>query len=240
MLKLVMAEFSKMKRSKILYIVIVTMFLFFLCAAAQGIKASYSAEKLMSDTLAFGTFLIIPALFSLLGSYIIIREYHDDTLKSLMLIPINTDKLIIAKLITVLILGVLLSLSLFLFTLISSAVIHADQITAYFILLQLKSYLLQGIGCFIAVTPIVSLMSIMKNGYLLSVIFAELYSFTGLIAASTKYRSIYPVSAVFGFSGASPVTIGEYLVCCFSLFVSALLAWIILRFTRNYRLERVA
>lgn len=240
MIKLVTLEFSKLKRSKILYIVIITNFLFFLCAAAQGLKSNYTAERLMNETLTYGTFLIIPALFSLLGSYMISREHHDDTLKSLMMIPINTNNLIAAKLIASLIIGILLCMFLFAFTLITEVVVHPSEITAMLIFIQLKNYILQGIGCFIAVLPIISLMTTIKNGNWLSVIFAELYSFTGLIASSSKYRYIYPISAVFGFSGASKAEITEYIVCCVSLLASVLITWIILKLTQKFILERDA
>lgn len=229
MLTLITIEFKKIKQSKILYIVIGTMFLFYLCVASQGIKAFYDAERLMNETLIYATFLIAPALFSLLGSYMISREYFDDTMKSLVIVPINTDKLIYVKLIASLIIGIILFLFLFIFSLISVFFIHADQITTVFIFIKLKIFLLQGIGCFTVSLPIIVLMAMMKNVYWLSVIFAEIYSFAGLIAANSKCHNIYPVSAVFGFSGANPTTSSEYVLCCSSLAVSALIAIIILK-----------
>lgn len=240
MLKLVTLEFSKLKRSQIIYIAVVTMFLFFLCATAQGIKSNYSAERLMDETIQYGTFFIIPALLAMVGSYMISREKQDDTLKSLMMIPVNIDELIAAKLIASLIIGILLVFFLFLFTIIGAALIHSEQITIFFTLKQLKNYLLQGIGCFIAVSPIICFMTVIKNGYWLSIIFGEMYSFTGLIAGSSKYRNIYPISAAFGFSGVNRVTVSEYFICLLSLFLSALISWMILRYTRDYRLEMEA
>ena len=227
--KLIVLEFKKLKRSKILYIVVCTMFLFYLCAVAQGIKSAYSAERLMNETLTYATFLIAPALFSLLGSYIISREYLDDTMKSLVIVPINTGKLIYAKLIASLIIGLILFLILFIFSLISAFFVHADQVTVAFVFIKLKIFLLQGLGCFAVSLPIIVFTAMMKNGYWLSAIFAEIYSFTGLIAASSNYRNIYPVSAVFGFSGANPATSSEYFLCCLSLAGSTLVAIVILK-----------
>lgn len=224
---LIAMEFIKLKRSKVLYIVICTMFLFYLCVAAQGIRSAYSAERLMNELLTYATFLIAPALFSLLGSYIINREYLDDTMKSLVIVPINTGRLIYAKLITSLIIALILFLFLFIFSLISVFFVHADQITATYILVNIKVFLLQGLGCFAVSLPITVFTLMIKNGYWLSAIFAEIYSFTGLIAVSSNYRNIYPVSAVFGFSGANPTTSREYLFCCLTLTVSTLVAMVI-------------
>lgn len=227
MLTLVLMEFKKLKRSRILYTVLGTMFLFYLCAAAQGIKSNYSAEKLMYEILVYATFLIVPALFSLLGSYMISREAQEDTLKSLLIVPVSRDKLVYVKLLSTLIIGLLLLLFLFIFTLIGVWTIHRDQITVVFIVANLKKYLLQAIGCFAAVLPIIIRTTRMKNGYLLSVLFAEIYAFTGLIAASSKYRNVYPISAVLGFSGVEPTTGSGYLICCSSLLVCVVAALIL-------------
>lgn len=235
MFTLIFIEFKKLKRSKIMYIAICTLFLFSLCVSIQSLTAAYSAERIMKQALAYGTFLILPALLSLIGSYIISREEQDDTMKSLVMIPIKYDMLVAAKLTTTLIIGICLSLFLFSFTLIIQIVINAYEITTTLVLINLIDYLLQGIGCFMAVAPIISFMTIFKNGHWLSVIFAEIYSLAGLFAASSKYRSIYPISAVFSFSRASVITRNEYLICCLSLLVSAVIAWLIISFKRNFK-----
>lgn len=235
MFTLIFIEFKKLKRSKIMYIAICTLFLFSLCVSIQSLTAAYSAERIMKQALAYGTFLILPALLSLIGSYIISREEQDDTMKSLVMIPIKYDILVAAKLITTLIIGICLSLLLFSFTLISQIVINAYEITTALVLTNLIDYLLQGIGCFMAVAPIISFMTIFKNGHWLSVIFTEIYSLAGLFVTSSKYRGIYPISAVFGFSRVSVITRNEYLICCLSLLVSAVIAWLIISFKRNFK-----
>jgi bacitracin transport system permease protein len=229
MLTLIAVEFKKLKRSRILYIVLCTMLLFYLCASAQGIKAAYDAERLMDETLIYATFLIAPALFSLLGSYMISRDTIDDTMKSLRIIPVNTHRLLCAKLLASLLIGIILFLFLFAFTLITAAFMHAGQITAAFTFIKLKVFLLQGAGCFAAALPMIALMSMVKSGYWISALFAEIYSFAGLIAASSRFRNIYPVSAVFGFSGASPAAGGENFLCLFSLGAAAFAGLAILR-----------
>jgi hypothetical protein len=124
---------------------------------------------------------------------------------------------------------------LFIFSLISILFIHADQITTAFVFLKLKIFLLQGIGCFAASLPIIVFMAMMKNGYWLSAIFAEIFSFAGLIAASSNYRNIYPVSAVLGFSGANPTSSSEYFLCCLSLGGSILVTIVILKLVQSFQ-----
>lgn len=69
----------------------------------------------------------------------------------------------------------------------------------------------------------------------MSVVFAELYSFVGVFTASSTLRNIYPISAVFGFSGAYITTTSEYILCCISLFIALLIAGAILKFDQVFR-----
>lgn len=235
MLTLVLMEFKKLKRSKILYIVTCTMFLFYLCAAAQGIRSAYSANRLLSETLAYATYFIVPAIFSLLGSYMLSREYQDDTMKNNMIVPVDIEKMTYAKLIACLIIGIIMFIVLFIFTIVSILFIHADQITLALFLMYLKIYLVHAIGCFIATLPIIVIMSMVKNGCWISVIFAEIYSFSGLVVASSKYRMIYPVTAVFGFSGANDTAITEFITCCFSMILSVIISLTIIKLGKSIR-----
>lgn len=236
MLKLILLEFQKLKRSKILYIVICTTFLFYLCAAAQGIKASYAAQRLMDETLMYATFLMVPALFALLGSYVISREKIDDTAKNLAMIPINFEKLTYAKLLTAQIIGIIMFLLLFLFSVLSVLMVDMPGISARFVLINLKSFLLQGIGCFVAVSPIIVFLPLLKNGHWLAAIVGEIYSFTGLIAASSRFWTIYPVSALSGLSGIRSTNGYEFAVCLCSLAITAAVAFVLLKLQRKQNL----
>lgn len=232
---LILMEFKKMKRSKILYIVICTMFLFYLCAAMQGIRSKYDANRLLSETLTYATYFIVPALYSLIGSYMLSREYLDDTMKSNMIIPVDVEKMTYAKLAACLIIGIIMFFVLFVFTIVSALFVNADQVTLHLFLSYLKIYLLHAISCFIATLPIIVVMPMFKNGFWLSVVFAEIYSFAGLVVAGSHFRMIYPVTAAFGFSGANNTTKCEFVVCCFSLLISAVIALIILKIERGIR-----
>lgn len=53
----------------------------------------------------WATILVLPAMISMLGSYMICREEQDDTLKSLLLIPLNETALTAAKMIVTFVLN---------------------------------------------------------------------------------------------------------------------------------------
>jgi ABC-type transport system involved in multi-copper enzyme maturation permease subunit len=221
---LILLEFKKMKRTRVLYIVVVTMALFSLCALAEGVRLRTPANNLVSDALAYSTYLIVPPLYALLGSFMISREYVENTMKSLLIVPVDPRKLLAAKLAACLGIGLGLHLVLFLFTLVAALIVHPEQVGAGFIFSNLGVYLLQGIGCWVVVTPLFLFMATVKNGAWLSILLAEAYSFCGLFAASSRFRFIFPISAVFGFSGAFPTTFGQYLSCVVSLIVCGLVS----------------
>ena len=95
MIKLLWAECKKLRRSKIVRI---TVFATVMVATIvfiegwvihNGVRDIDSAGWYMTMAQVMATFLVIPAVIALLGSYIICREEQDDTIKSLRIIPIN-------------------------------------------------------------------------------------------------------------------------------------------------------
>ena len=66
----------------------------------------------------------------------------------------------------------------------------------------LNMYLLEGIGVFLAVSPIIALVPYWRKSYWLAMVLAELYSFAGLfMSMSPVLKTFYPISAIFGVSG---------------------------------------
>ena len=78
----------------------------------------------------------------------ICREEQDDTLKSLLLIPVNETVLTAAKMIVTFILSVLIYLLLFAITLAIELILHGSELSIGMVLSFFKSYLLEGIGVF--------------------------------------------------------------------------------------------
>ena len=151
---------------------------------------------------AYLTFYVLPAVISLLGSYMICREEQEDTLKSLRLIPVDEVKLTLAKMILAFVFSVLIYLLLFAITFLVEAVLHLKALSVGLVLENLKIYFLDGVGVFFAISPIIALVARMKKGYWLALVFAEIYSFAGLFASmSQQLKTVYPMTAVFNISG---------------------------------------
>lgn len=118
------------------------------------------------------------------------------------LIPVNETKLTAAKMIVSLIFSILIYLLLFIITFSVEAILHFQSLSIGLVLGFLKTYLLDGLGIFLAISPIIALVAKMKKGYWLALVFAEIYSFAGLFASmSATLKALYPITAVFNISG---------------------------------------
>ena len=95
---------------------------------------------------------------------------------------------------------------------------------------NLKTYLLDGLGVFLAISPIIALVARMKKGYWLALVFAEIYSFAGLFASmSGQLKTVYPMTAVFNISGYYDANMFQVLIGVVILMVCAILSLFILK-----------
>ena len=174
-------------------------------------QAINSAGWYMTITQVWATMFVLPAVIALLGSYMICREEQDDTLKSLQLIPVNETKLTVAKMTVALLFSILIYLLLFLITFLTEAALHFSALSMAVFSDFLKMYLLEGIGVFFAVSPIIALVPYLKKSYWLALVLAEIYSFSGLfMSMSNTLKTFYPITAIFGVSGYYETTIQSW------------------------------
>ena len=208
MKELLWAEKQKLRHSKIIWITVFAVIMVAVIVFAQGqfvfngSRYVDGAGWFMTASQSLATFYVLPAVIALLGSYMICREEQEDTMKSLQLIPVNETKLTAAKMIVSLIFSILIYLLLFIITFSVEAILHFQSLSIGLVLGFLKTYLLDGLGIFLAISPIIALVAKMKKGYWLALVFAEIYSFAGLFASmSATLKALYPISAVFNISG---------------------------------------
>lgn len=101
---------------------------------------------------------------------------------------------------------------LFAITLAVELILHHADLSIGMVLFFLKSYLLEGIGVFLAVSPIIALVSYIKKSYWLALLLAEIYSFAGLfMSMSSLTKTFYPITALLGVAGYYDTTIANLL-----------------------------
>ena len=159
----------------------------------------------------------------------ICREEQEDTIKSLRLIPISEAKMTIAKLLITFAFSVLFYLLLFGITFLVEVILHFRGLSIKMILSFFKIYLLDGIGIFFAIAPVIAVVSRIKKGYWLALIFTVIYSFAGLFTSiSDVLSACYPITATFNISGYFSATFGEIIISLMSLFFCGLFSVLIL------------
>lgn len=218
MLKMLWAEWRKLRRSSILLITIFATILIAIIVLVAGRETTVEGFYLsdagwyMTMVQPWATMFVLPAIIAMLGSYMICREEQDDTLKSLLLIPVNETALTAAKMIITFVLSILIYLLLFAITLAVELILHYADLSIGMVLFFLKSYLLEGIGVFLAVSPIIALVSYIKKSYWLALLLAEIYSFAGLfMSMSSLTKTFYPITALLGVAGYYDTTIANLL-----------------------------
>lgn len=216
---LLWAEFQKLRRSNIILFTVFATVLIAVIVFIGGIT-TVSDEQLTTNTVGWymtitqvwATLFVLPAVIALLGSYMICREEQDDTLKTLRLIPVDEVKLTIAKMIVAFTFSVLVYLLLFAITFSVEAILHFSALSTKAILDFLKMYLLEGVGVFLAVSPIIAIVPYLKKSYWLALVLAEIYSFAGLfMSMSNTLKTFYPITAIFGVSGYYDTTMQNWI-----------------------------
>ena len=231
MKELIWAEHQKLRRSKIVLVAIFAVIMVAIIVFTQG-QFSFGEKRYIDDAGWFmnaaqslATFFVLPAVIALLGSYMICREEQEDTIKSLRLIPISEAKMTIAKLLITFAFSVLFYLLLFGITFLVEVILHFRGLSIKMILSFFKIYLLDGIGIF----SVIAVVSRIKKGYWLALIFTVIYSFAGLFTSiSDVLSACYPITATFNISGYYSATFGEIIISLMSLFFCGLFSVLIL------------
>lgn len=236
MRKLLWAECQKLRRSNIIWLavfatIMVAVIVFIGGKSLDyGIQSIYDAGWYMTMTHPWATFLVLPAVISLLGSYMICREEEDDTIKSLQLIPVNEAKMTASKMIITFVFSILIYLLLFALVFSTEAILHFSDLSVGMVLGFLKAYLLDGLGVFLAVSPIIALVSHMKKNYWLALMLTELCSFAAIfMSMSNTLKTFYPFAAVFGISGYYEASIENRIKSLFALLLCGCLSVFILK-----------
>ncbi|HEO2376690.1 TPA: ABC transporter permease [Streptococcus agalactiae] len=226
---LLLAEYKKLHRSKLIFLLVFALIMTLGVVFLQG-QFTFSGEKYI-DTFGWyilqvhslTTYFVLPSLIALFGGYIICREEQEDVLKSLRLIPIDESNMITAKMIITLLGSIFVYLILFTASLIIEAVLHLNAVNMSEVVHYFVVYVLTGIGVFMAISPIIAFVGLVKRSYWIALIIAEIYSFIGIFFASKEVvRAIYPISSVFVLSGLYKTPVMELLIsiivnigCCF-------------------------
>lgn len=205
MLVLMKAEAWKLKRYHMIWAGVLLMLLsvlltVFTTTALDGTvwTFSYFAEQVMKNNIT----TIFPMCIALITGYIINREGTDDTLKSILTIPVSFPALLLGKLTVCGLLSLFLGLASTVFTVAASFLLGfpGGELTA--ILQAGLQITLNCLFLYIAVLPVIAIAARIPNGHLIGAVVAFVYGYGGMfVAGNMTLANLYPVTASMGLVG---------------------------------------
>lgn len=208
MTAIIKTEFLKIKRLHILLIGVLGMAcspllqLFSQAVVADEYKtANYDFAALVGSSIWGSATIFMPVIFTLIGGYLINREYADDTLKNILVVPVSFRKFLAGKLTAMGILSVILGIYGFAVTVAVGIFAGLSNISAP----VLAGGLLQMAGLsfwiYIAVLPIITIGSARPGRFMGGAVAAFILGYCCMFFKEGIMRDIYPFSAAMTLIG---------------------------------------
>lgn len=209
--RIVKIELKKLKRSSILMVGIFAMFscvmLTRFMATASNAKA-YTFVSFSHSVIWNNSSLVFPTLIFIIAQNMIEREYLNDTMKNICVIPISIRKLLVAKIFAVVIICIGLGGVEFIFTLLVSLISKYSIEKFCFVFIILIKMIMMNVYVYIAVLPIFLLICQKRKKIIDGIIFSFFYGFLGTVAVNYKFANIYPITVGLGLIHYQ----GEYII----------------------------
>ena len=202
MFRMVKTEIWKLKRYHMIWAGVFLMLLsvlltLFSTTALDGTVWTFSffTEQVIKNNVT----MIFPVCIALIAGYIIAREGKDDTLKSILTIPVSYSSLMWGKLLVCALLSLLFGLVSATFTVIADLLMGFPGISVASVLLAFIRIILNCLFLYIAVMPVIAFAAHIPNGHMLGTIIAFVYGYGGMFASgNATLANIYPVTASLG------------------------------------------
>lgn len=142
---------------------------------------------------------IFPMCIALIAGYIIAREEKDDTMKSILTIPVSYSSLLWGKLFVCALLSFFLGLVSTVFTIIANLVMGFPGLSMASALQALVQIGFNCLFLYIAVMPVIAFAARISNGHMVGTIIAFVYGYGGMFASgNATMANLYPVTASLG------------------------------------------
>lgn len=203
MLSLLQTEFMKLKRKPVILIALLSSMLppfinvlyTFNLPANSDINNSFRAFYQSSFT--FTEWILLPCLLGAVGSILFFSEKENDTLKELMVIPLNKPMFLLSKFIMLVIFSTLFMILTALFTVIGALVFDYTDMTTSLVFRLFKISAETGILTAFSMQPLIFIVIASKKDYILPTCSTLIYSISGMIFSS-QLAGIHPLSSIYG------------------------------------------
>ena len=237
MFRMVKTEIWKLKRYHMIWAGVFLMLLsvlltLFSTTALDGTVWTFSffTEQVIKNNVT----MIFPMCIALIAGYIIAREGKDDTLKSILTIPVSYSSLLWGKLLVCALLSLFFGLVSAAFTVIADLMMGFPGISVTSILQTFIQIIFNCLFLYIGVMPVIAFAVRIPNGHMIGTIIAFVYGYGGMFASgNATLANIYPVTASLGlisYRSYDSAVHWNVLTCLFSM-VAALMISAVFVFT---------
>jgi hypothetical protein len=189
LLKLIRCEFLKFKRKKLVLLVILSAFLFpvplTFIVTRPALMAQYAHKAevfdgLYNNVLGFGMQFLMPAVIGVIAAMLFFTERDNDTFKNIHTIPVTSTKIILAKISTLFLFGILFCVAS------TFATIFCGWLTLEVSGLAYKIFLSMVMGILITggTLPLIVLVVFFSRTYIFSVLLCVFYTVFNMSATA--------------------------------------------------------
>lgn len=200
MLRIIKTEFLKLKRFHILLIGLIGMtFPAILSVFTQAVatgeakKQYFDLSALFNSTIWNSATIFMPVIFTLIGGYLINREYTDNTLKNILPVPVSFQRLLLGKLLAMGILSVLFGLYSYVVTLVVGLLFGITGLSAAVLFNGFLQMLGTAAFTYTAILPIIAFTSRKPGIFMGGVIVSFLFGYSAMFIKNATMRSLYPI-----------------------------------------------
>lgn len=204
MLHIIKTEFWKLKRFHILIVGLIGMALpailsvFTQAVVVEEAKVqNLNFAALFNSSIWNSVTIFMPVIFTLIGGYLINREYTDNTLKNILPVPVTFHHLLFGKLIAMGLLSILFGFYSFAVTLVVGLLSSVQGLSAAILLRSLLQMIGIALCTYIAILPIITFTSKMPGIFMGGVIVSFIIGYSSMFIKSATLRSLYPILAGF-------------------------------------------
>ncbi len=189
MLRLLICEFSKLKRKKFILLVILSACLFpvpvtVMMTTPQMAKRFDSDEEVFNACFQFimgyGVELLLPCVIGVIAAMLFFMERDNDTFKNLRTIPVTSLQMILTKITVLFVMGVIFSIFSALAAVLCGGLVSEVNGVAYKLFVALE----MGIFTVAGTLPLIVLVVFFSRTYIFSILLCVFYSVLSLTAES--------------------------------------------------------
>jgi len=190
LLKLVICEFAKLRRKKFILLVILSAFLFpiplTIMMTTPQMAERYDSDAEVFNTcfqfiMGYGVELLMPCVIGIIAAMLFFMERDNDTFKNLRTIPVTSTQMIFAKVIVLLSMGIVFSLSSAFAAVLCGGLVSEVNGVGYkfFVALQMGIFVMAG------TLPLIVLVVFFSKTYIFSILLCVFYSVFSMTAESS-------------------------------------------------------